>query len=62
MLGPDIHLQWWGGSKLTGVMSKVWTLPLDSLSWKDWNSLYGVLEKRIMESDKTLKREIRIGF
>lgn len=30
LLGPDISLQWWDGSKLNGVMSKVGTLCLDS--------------------------------
>lgn len=62
LLGPDISLQWWDGSKLTGVMSKMGTLCLDSLSWKDRNCLYGVLGKRIVELDKTLIREFRIGF
>lgn len=61
-LGPDICLPWWDGSKLTVVLSKVGTLCLDSPSWKDWNSLYRVLGKRIMESDETLIREIRIAF
>lgn len=61
LLGPDTRLQWWDGSKLTAVMSKVGTL-LRLSSWKDWSSLYRVLGKRIMESNKTLVREIKIAF
>lgn len=61
LLGPDIHLQWWDGSKLTAVMSKVGTrLRLSIMEGLEF-SIQGLGEK-VMESDKTLVREIKIAF
>lgn len=61
LLGPDTHLQWWDGSKLTAVMSKVGTLLRLSIMEGLAFSIQGLGEK-VMESDKTLVREIKIAF